>query len=305
MSQIAYVLAVDGGGTKTAATLLTAAGQELAACRSGPGNLYRDPAAGLAAIADAWQQLCAAAGLLPPEATAARTVISAGLAGVSGPAQREAFAAEFPGFAARRLSSDGYTAFLGVFGTAPGALLSIGTGVVAYRRHLPDQPLAVSSGWGFPVADRGSGAWLGFRLAGEYLDRLDGSAAIADSTLWTVAGGLLGREREPILAWLKSARAAEFAALAPAVVTAASAGDALAMTLLAEGSAHLLRLAKALEPDSRAPLCLGGGLAAVYRPGLEAALGGRVLPADRQPDPLRGAWLVGTGQVPAEFPDVS
>ena len=118
---------------KPLAALLTMAGSELARCRGGPANLYRDPVAGLAAITAAWLQLCADAGLQPGLA-AGTTMVSAGLAGVSGETQRQAFASTFAPFAARRLSSDGYTAFLGVFGTAPGAMLSIGTGVVAYRR---------------------------------------------------------------------------------------------------------------------------------------------------------------------------
>lgn len=302
MNPMTYVLAVDGGGTKTAATLLNVAGQELATARGGPANLYRDSAAGLAEIARAWPQLCAKAGL-PTETTAALTAISAGLAGVSGVAQRQAFKAAFPAFAARRLSSDGYTAFLGVFGTAPGAMLSIGTGIVACRRASGGVP-RISSGWGFPVADRGSGAWLGFRLAGEYLDRLDGCAVTAHSELWDVATATLGDQREAILAWLAKARAAEFAAMAPAVVKAAAAGDALAEALLNEGLTHLLRLAAALEPSREAPLCLGGGLGEVYRPQIGAVLGDAVLPADRRPDPIRGAWLVGTGQAPAEFHDV-
>jgi glucosamine kinase len=305
MKEEAYILAVDGGGTKTAAALLTGDGEELVACRVGPANLYRDPRAGLAAIADAWQRLRADAGL--PEGAAARTVISAGLAGSSGAAQRQAFAAAFPSFAGRRLSTDGYTAFVGVFGAGPGAMLAIGTGVVAYRRETPGAGLRVASGWGFPVADRGGGAWLGLRLAGEYLDHLDGCAAVGpESTLWAVAGDRLGREREAILAWLRDARAAEFAAFAPGVVAAAQAGDPLGTALLAEGAGHLTRLARALEPTPEAPLCLGGGLASVHRPRLEAALrDAAVLPASRRPDPIRGAWLVAAGQVPAEFQDVS
>ncbi len=303
MSAFTYVLAVDGGGTKTAAALLTRDGRRLAACRSGPSNLYRDSVAGLASITDAWLHLCADAGLEPVGA-ARQTIISAGLAGVSGAEQRRAFTNAFPSFAARHLSSDGYTAFLGVFGAAPGALLSIGTGVVAYRR-LPGELPAVRSGWGFPVADRGSGAWLGFRLAGEYLDHLDGGAVVQDSSLWPVAAKAIGRGREAILDWLKNARAAEFAGLAPAVIAASAAGDALAAALLAEGAAHLLRLARALDPSVPASLCLGGGLASIYRPGLETALGDRMLPATSHPDPLHGAWLVATGQVAAEFSDVS
>jgi glucosamine kinase len=156
------------------------------------------------------------------------------------------------------------------------------------------------------VADRGSGAWLGFRLAGEYLDHLDGCSAFkAASPLWAAAGRRLGREREAVLAWLKEARAVDFAAFAPEIVAAAEAGDPLGTALLAEGAGHLRRLARALGPAEAAPLCLGGGLAGIYRPGLEAALGDVVLPAARRPEPLHGAWLVAVGQVPPEFPDVA
>ena len=303
MSQLVHVLAVDGGGTKTAAALLTASGRELARCRVGPANLYRDPAAGLAAIAGAWEQVCALAGLRSRDIVAG-TAVSAGLAGASGIAQRQAFAAAFPDFAARHLSSDGYTAFLGVFGRDPGALLSIGTGVVAFKRIAGQDP-RILSGWGFPVADRGSGAWLGFQLAGHFLDHLDGAAAIIASELWAVAAGALGWERNSILAWLANARAAEFATLAPAIVAAAEAGDPLGRALLDEGVDHLLRLARALDPVPGAPLCLGGGLADIYRLRLEAVFPGVVLPASRKPDPLHGAWLVATGAVPPEYPDVA
>ena len=119
-----------------------------------------------------------------------------------------------------------------------------------------------------------------------------------------MAAARLGREREAVLAWLKDARAAEFAAMAPGVVEAAAAGDALAAALLAEGPAICCGSPAALQPTAAAPLCLGGGLAEVYRPALEAALAATRLLAERRPDPIRGAWLVATGQVPPEFPDV-
>ncbi len=302
MSEPCHVLAVDGGGSKTAAALLTAAGDELARCRVGPANLYRDPDAGLTEINRAWRELCRQASR-EPEAMAARTVVSAGLAGASGTVQRRAFALAFAAFAGRHLSSDGYTAFLGVFGTGSGALLSIGTGVVAFVRR-PGAAPAIRAGWGFPVADRGGGAWLGFRLAAEYLDHLDGVDRYAGSQLWGVAAEAFGTEREGILARLASASAGDFAALAPAVTAAATELDSLGAVLLDEGRAHIMRLARALAPSPDAPLCLGGGLAAAYRVGLEAALPQAVLPPGVRPDPLRGAWLVATGAAPSEYPDL-
>lgn len=303
MSESAYILAVDGGGSKTAAALLTATGEAIAACRTGPSNLYRNPAAGLAAIAAAWREVCAQAGL-DPKAAAPCTVISAGLAGISGAEQRRAFAAAFSTFARRCLSSDGYIAFIGTFGREPGALLVVGTGVVAHRRQEAGGPVRILSGWGFPVADRGGGAWLGLRLVGEHLDHLDGAARIAASPLHAEVERRLGREREAVLAWLKTAAAADFAALAPPIVAAAEAGDPLAVDLMDEGDGHLRRLARALQPTPEAPLCLSGGLAAVYRPRLVAALGAEAVPDGRVPEPLRGAWRIAKGQIEPEFTDV-
>ena len=125
------------------------------------------------------------------------------------------------------------------------------------------------------------------------------------SSLWATAAATFGAERDAILAWLAAARAADFAALAPAVVAAATADDPLGLALLDEGAGHLRRLASALAPAAEAPLCLGGGLADVYRPRLEAALPGSSCRRRARPDPLRGAWLVATGAVPPEYPDVA
>ena len=300
MTSSAYSFLLDGGGSKTTAALLTSAGIELASCRVGPANLYREPAAGLAEIRAAWIELCGRTGL-DPDAAAAATTVSAGLAGASGSVQRHAFADAFAGFAGRRLSSDGYIAFLGVFGDAPGALLSIGTGVVAFRRAVGQRP-EIRAGWGFPTGDRGGGAWLGFRLAAEYLDHLDGIGE--RGPLWAVAEAAVGSSRDSILLWLARARAAEFAALAPAIVTNAGAGDPLASALLAEGADHVARLAGAVVAGTGGALCLAGGLAEVYRPLLEGRVAAPILPTARAPDPLRGAWLVAIGAAAPEYADV-
>lgn len=301
MTSSAYSFLLDGGGSKTTAALRTSAGAELARCRVGPANLYREPAAGLAELRAAWVELCARTDL-DPAAAAAATTVSAGLAGASGSVQRRAFADSFAGFAGRRLSSDGYIDFLGAFEDAPGALLSIGTGVVAFRRAAGQRP-EIRAGWGFPTCDRGGGAWLGFRLAAEYLDHLDGIGK--KCPLWAAAAASMGSDRAAILLWLARARAAEFAALAPAIVVNAEAGDPLASALLAEGADHLARLARAVVAGTGGALCLAGGLAEVYRPLLGGRVDAPVLPPTQAPDPLRGAWLVAIGAAAPEYSDVS
>jgi glucosamine kinase len=302
MDQTRYVLAVDGGGTKTEAALHEPDGTLLARTRSGPCNLYQDAEGGLRAVQQAWEACCREAGLDPATAPAS-TCLSTGLAGVNASGAADSFHRRFAGFAARRLSSDGYTALIGAFDGRAGALLSIGTGVVAYRLDGRGR-FRMLSGWGFPAGDRGGGAWLGFRLIGDWLEALDGyGPADADHPLWQDAAGLVGHRRDAILRWLKTSPPAAFATLARPIAAAAEAGDDYARSLLEEAASHHARLARALAPTAAEPLVLGGGLAPVFAEAVARAVGAEAFARDRAPSPLHGAWLIGTGSAPPEFPE--
>ena len=299
MSTIDLILAVDGGGTKTRAALTKADGTPLGDLVGGPCNLFQDPAAGLAEIRVLWQRLAAAAGI-DPEAATARTVLSAGLAGANAPGSRARFDAAFPDFAVRHLSTDGYTTLLGATDGRPGGLLAIGTGVVGYRLHR-DGRLQKLSGWGFPVGDRGSGAWLGWRAIGDWLETRDGYGERAESLIWPKLEATLGHTTGDILGWLKTARPAEFASLAPLVIEAAERGDAEGRALLDQAAAHHCRLAAAMTPSAAEKLVLAGGLAPVFRQALEQVLGDALAGAGRTASPLDGARLIALGRNPAEF----
>ena len=75
-------------------------------------------------------------------------------------------------FARLILRSDGYTSCLGAHGGRNGAVIAIGTGVVAYQIE-GDKECKVG-GWGFPQGDEGSGAWLGLEAVRLTLHWLDG-----------------------------------------------------------------------------------------------------------------------------------
>jgi N-acetylglucosamine kinase-like BadF-type ATPase len=64
MPDSTHVLALDGGGTKTAAALYGRAGGELATVTVGACNLHQDAAAGIAEIERAWRELGVALGLV-------------------------------------------------------------------------------------------------------------------------------------------------------------------------------------------------------------------------------------------------
>lgn len=320
-----HVLALDGGATKTRAALFAPDGAELARATVGPCNLYRDAEGGIASLWRGWRACCAAAGL-DEGASRARTAVSAGLAGLGAAGTAARVRAAFDGFAAVHLCGDGYAALVGAFGAGPGVLVSVGTGVAGLARG-PDGAVREASGWGFPIGDRGGGAWIGFELVARWLHHLDGYPG-PGSALWPALAAELGRERAGILAWLRHADAAAFARFAPAVVAAAAPAPALVVTsgatppgagagdaagtrtadaarapgdpaadgLLDEAAGHLIRLARVLLPPAGARVALAGGLADALAPRLEAALG----PLVRDACPLRGAWRIASGEAPAE-----
>ena len=299
MSEEPLILAVDGGATKTRAALSTKAGAALGEAVGGPCNLFQDPEAGLAEIRALWQQLATSAGL-GPDVAATRTTLSAGLAGANSAGSKSRLDAAFPTFAERHLSTDGYTSLLGATAGRPGALLAIGTGVVGYRL-LASGELLKLSGWGFPVGDRGGGAWLGLTAVGDWLEARDRYLDAPGSTLWPRLQALLGDTTGDILGWLKTARPAELASLAPMVIEAAAAGDAKGQALLDLAADHHVRLALALTPSPNEQLVLGGGLGTVFRPAIEIALGPALADAGRTAAPLDGARLIALGRNPAEF----
>lgn len=294
-----FILTVDGGGSKTRAALIGRDGTALGERSGGPCNLFQDRRAGLAEIRRLWNQLANAAGL-DPDADAARTALSAGLAGASAPHSPAHFRRAFADFAACHLSTDGFTMLLSATDGAPGRLLAIGTGVVGYRLYHGGR-VQTFAGWGFPVHDRGGGAWLGWRAIGAWLEYRDGYDDQPPSTLWPRLEAELGQTTGSILGWLEPARPADFATLAPIVIDAARAGDAKGISLLAEAAGNHARLARTMTPTAREPLVLAGGLAPVLRPYLERALGEALADADRIASPFDGARLIAQGTRPAEF----
>ncbi len=285
-----FIFTVDGGASKTEATLRDAAGAVLASHLAGPCNLYQDQSGGLAAIRTCW----AACNGPPP----AETCLSAGLAGLSGPGTVAAFHNEFKDFGACLLSSDGYAALVGAFGPTPGALLSIGTGTVACRFDAQGE-FTQRGGWGFPAGDRGGGAWLGRELVTAWLEHRDGiSGAEGSHPLWQAVQAHVGTTRTEILGWLRTATPGQFAQLVPPLLQAAEAGDDFANRLLHKAGVHVGRLAEAIMGHDHLPLALSGGLATSLSPYLPQDLRAAPIAASA----LEGAWRIAKGIRPPQYP---
>lgn len=238
-----YVAGVDGGGTGTRVRLQSLDGNTLGQGEAGPSGLGQG-------IEQAWrhvmQALAAAfhgAGL--PPAPPADIALGLGLAGAGVPAQRSSFLQADPGFARCVLCNDGVTQLLGAHAGGAGIVVAAGTGSVAAARDEAGQTHQCG-GWGYPVGDEGSGAWLGLqamRHAHAVLDGREVASALSAAVFNTV-----GDDAPALLAWCAGAGARRYAELAPLVFAAAEARCAIAQTLLQAAADELARLVHALQP---------------------------------------------------------
>ncbi len=300
MAPDALFLAVDGGGSTTRLALHDAAGQQVGLTQAGPTSLTIKGAAAWDTIVAGLETLCAGldgglAAVLP------RLSIGLGLAGANSATLRHAFLAAAPAVAAVRLATDAYIAALGAHDGAPGAIVIVGTGSAGYRLFA-DGTTRLVGGWGFPVDDAGSGAWLGHRAIGEALHVVDGrwTGAPGGAPVHRAVLAHCGTSRAAVLDWLHQAPSSRYAELAPIVLRHAAAGDAVAHELARATGAAVERIARALDAAGTAPLALVGGLAAPLAPHLPAALAAWVRPP--QAKPLAGALMLARGAVPAEPP---
>lgn len=254
-----FAAGIDGGGSGTRARLQDLQGRPLGYGRAGPSALGQGIAQAWRHIGQALDAAFAEAGLA--RAPAPEIALGLGLAGVDTESRRAAFLAADPGFAACALFGDGQTTLRGAFGGGPGIVIAAGTGSIGLVQRR-DGTQRRAGGWGFPVGDEGSGAWLGLRAVQAAQAALDGRAAAGALTraVWRVAGA----DAEALLHWCEHAGQHQYAQLAPCVFDAARDGDPAAAALLDAAAAELARHVEALAADSPAdrdlPIVLAGSI---------------------------------------------
>jgi glucosamine kinase len=270
-----FVAGVDGGGTGTRARLQDASGLTLGAGQAGPSGLGQGVDQAWRHVRQALDAAFTAAGLAP--ASPADIALGLGLAGAGVPAQRAAFLQADPGYALCVLDNDGVTQLLGAHAGRPGIVVAAGTGSVAAARHA-DGSLHQAGGWGFPVGDEGSGAWLGLRAMQHAQAVLDGrhDASALSAAVMQQAGA----DAPTLLAWCAQAGARHYAELAPRVFDAAAQGDAHAQVLLQAAAGELAGLVGALQAGPEPlPVVLCGSVGERLLPLWPAALRAQVVPA--------------------------
>lgn len=164
------VIGIDAGGTKTDAVLADGQGVVLARARRGGANLA---AHGELAVEKTLHELIdemLGAGSLRPD------VICLGIAG----ADREEDNAVVHGIMRRigararvLVTNDALVALVAGAGLGPGVVVIAGTGSIAYGRNTRNEA-ARAGGWGYILADEGSGYWMGRQALRAVVREADG-----------------------------------------------------------------------------------------------------------------------------------
>ena len=283
---------VDGGGTGTRVRLQRFDGATLGQGEAGPSGLSQGTDQAWRHVMQALMAAFQNAGL--PPAPPSDIALGLGLAGAGVPAQRVAFLQADPGFALCVLDNDGVTQLLGAHAGGAGIVVAAGTGSVAAARDEAGRT-SQCGGWGYPVGDEGSGAWLGLHAMRHAHAVLDGrelpsalSAAVfneagadAPALLNWCAGVGAGTGASASASASASADARRYAALAPLVFNAADAGSANARAMLQAAAAELARLVHALQSEGAAsqpwPIVASGSVGVRLAPLWPQALRARLV----------------------------
>lgn len=161
------------------------------------------------------------------------------------------------------VASDAVTSLVGAWGLAGGAVVAAGTGVVALGTDLSNTWKRVD-GWGPWIGDRGGGAWIGAQGIDAAMRRTDGRRG-GSSWLRDAAHSRYGALAQLPTTLRRAANpAAVLAGFVSDVVSAADAGDEVALSILTEAARHLSDAASAVL-DSTIPsrVALVGGIARI------------------------------------------
>jgi glucosamine kinase len=230
---MAAVLGIDGGGTRTRASIVDGE-RVLAFAENGSIKRLR---VGVDVAEENLRALLkdvfAQAGLRGVKAA------SAGVASASMPGVREWITAVFDDFGVERseVVGDEVIALDGAFKGGPGILQIAGTGSNCIGR-APDGGRESAGGWSSRLGDEGSGYWIGLHAVRRALNALDREEPTR--ILDVVGQRWRTKTIEELVNLGDSTPGPDFAALAPAISQLAEEGDAVASGVLRQAAADLV-----------------------------------------------------------------
>jgi glucosamine kinase len=264
---VSIFLGIDGGGSKTSC-VIGDQNSVLGTGTSAGSNVVRvGEARARESLGVAIRQACAAANLSPSRIE--KTCV--GIAGGALPEIAEVVRRLVSEFVSGEVAvvGDMVIAMEAAFGAGPGVIVIAGTGSIAYGRNSAGHT-ARAGGWGFAISDEGSGHWIGRSAVAATMRAFDEAGAETPGPLLEgimKSWGVTTRDQLIVAAnaALKIASTHDFAALLPAVVSAAEAGDAGARAVLTQAGVELATLAKIVivrlfGKDGAVPVAVSGGV---------------------------------------------
>jgi glucosamine kinase len=239
-------------------------GTTLGEATAGPANIRFGLERSFSAILQATIECLVQAGLSSKDSS--RITACLALAGASEP-KHLAAAQDYPHpFRRAIVTTDAHAACIGAHHGKDGGIIIIGTGSIGWAER---KSLHVRvGGWGWPISDEGSGAWLGHEALRRVLWAYDGR--IAWSPLLHALFARFEQDPHAILQWTINAAPRDLGSLAPLIVEHTAQNDRVGRELLRMAAAHIDALAGRLIAVGTERLSLAGGLAEHVAPWLSA-----------------------------------
>lgn len=258
-------IGLDGGGTGCRAQAELQDGRRTDVLTGGAANIATEPQGALQEIDSLLTRVLAQAQALLPQGALPETFIVLGLAGAVETRADATLRTAVP-HAGFRVCGDIEIALNGALEGDDGIVLAVGTGSVVASQFNGD--VRRLGGYGLALGDEGSGAWLGREALRASLQARDGLAADGPlvQEVWRRFSTL-----SAIIGFAARAHPADYATLAPLVISHDRAQCPVAGRILDQGCAYLVRAIRALQPPR------GGGLPVVPMGSLGAPLLHRIL----------------------------
>lgn len=236
-----YVVGIDAGGTKTVGLLADETGRVLAEARGSGANLQT---AGELEVEKVFDDVLEALGR--DHAIAA---VCLGIAGVDRPQDEQVIKGILRRLGHRQTARVVNDAAIALAAGAPdriGVVVLAGTGSIAYGQDRSGK-VARAGGYGFLLADEGSGYWLGHQALRAVVRAADGRGPATHLTQLVFDELEVGSVPELVpRVYERGLPKHRIAALAPLVQKAYERGDAVAADLIGQGARELALIARAV-----------------------------------------------------------
>ena len=255
-----YVVGIDAGGTKTVGLLADETGQVLAEARGSGANLQTG---GELEVEKVFDDVLETLGR-----DHAISAVCLGIAGVDRPQDEQVIKGILRRLGHRQSARVVNDAAIALAAGAPhrtGVVVLAGTGSIAYGADETGKT-ARAGGYGFLLADEGSGYWLGHQSLRAVVRAADGRGPSTQLTALLFEALEVGSVPELVpRVYERGLPKHRIAALAPVVQKAHERGDAVAGDLVAQGARELALIATSvarqlsLGPEPY-PVVLAGGV---------------------------------------------